>query len=298
MVRLCPENICNWCMKSLTVLVIGLLASCASAPPPEFVIYQQTFGEAREATTIVLSAFGPYERAARTPPKLETFNPDDARYIAGDAQPGLAEQIDRGFTALNTYNQVLARYAGGESIETIKPQIGVFAKQASLAANLVVPGASTAIAAGTKLLDEVAGAILAVSDRAEFARAVSENSPKILTFISAAREASSIMYATAYNEIGKQNDKAIKDALDADQVTQARQLQTETNRNRSNFRVLLARWVLLLDDLHEAVGALQIAVAEGQDSLLTAAQLDFWSNELRDRAESIKESAIAFRATL
>jgi hypothetical protein len=55
---------------------------------------------------------------------------------------------------------------------------------------------------------------------------------------------------------------------------------------------------LLLDETKGAVSALQTAVVEDANSAYTAAQLAFWAGELRERAESIRLSALAFRNVL
>jgi hypothetical protein len=122
-----------------------------------------------------LAVHAPFERAARKPEEGPEFDPDQARYMVDDAPTGITELIARGFSAIDGYNQVLLRYAAGESIETIRPQIDLFAQQASLAAGIVVPGAGPVVSTGAALLVEGAGAILSVSDRAEFRRSVEVN---------------------------------------------------------------------------------------------------------------------------
>lgn len=272
------------------ILAVTLLSGCASPPPPEFAIYRQSFAEATKATDDVLAVYAPFERAIRGPQDQSSFDPDLAAFMVDDALAGHAEQIDRGFAAIESYNTVLVRYVDGDSIETIKPQIGVFAKQATIAANMVVPGISAAIGPAADLLTEVAGALLAVADRAAFRDVVARNSDKIIAFIDAARDDTSLMYSAGHNQLNERISAAVR----AGRKDEARQLQQQ----QKDYRLLLARWVLLLDDLKEAVTALNTAVTTNRGSAFTAAELDFWATELRERAERIRFSAMAFAKTL
>ena len=232
----------------------------------------------------------PLNERSAGPRTESSFDPNLAAFMVDDALAGHAEQINRGFAAVESYNVVLVRYVDGDSIETIKPQIGLFAKQATIAANMVVPGISVAIGPAADLLTDVAGALLAVADRAAFRDAVARNSDKITAFIDAARDDTSLMYSAGRNQLNEQ----ISAALRAGRKDEVQQLQQQ----RTEYRLLLARWVLLLDDLKEAVTALHTAVTTDRGTAFTAAELDFWATELRERAERIRFSAMAFAKTL
>jgi len=255
------------------ILATAALSGCVSPPPPEFAIYQQSFTEAREATGTVLAVYSPYERLTRAPQDDTKFDPNDARFIVDDAPAGNAEVIDRGFAAIASYNGVLARYASGESIETIKPQIAVFAEQASLAANIALPGAGPAVKIGADVLTKVAGALLSAADRAAFRDVVRQNSEQVLAFVDELRAASTIMYSTGYVQIEKKYQDDIEAAMQAEQIDRARQLDAKGKAEQKEYRILLARWVLLLDELREAVSALITAVAEDRPATFTAVEL-------------------------
>ncbi|CAA0105640.1 Uncharacterised protein [Halioglobus japonicus] len=285
-----PRSRVNRNLCFAAIFLGALLSGCVSPPPPEFAIYQQSFEEASKATEDVLASYAPFERAIRGPLDDSSFDPNLAPFMVDDALAGHAQQIDRGFTAVESYNSVLVLYVNGDSIETIKPQIGLFVKQAETAANMVVPGSSAVIGSAVALLTQFAGALLAVEDRAAFRDVVARNSDKIIQFIHAARHDSSLMYSAGYNQMSEQRSAAARADRD-DEVRLLKEKQEE-------YRLLLARWVLLLDDLKDTVNALQTAVTTDREASFTAVELDFWATELRERAESVRFAAKVFTSNL
>lgn len=280
------RNYVNCKVYSMAILAGAVLSGCVSPPTTEFAIYQHSFAEASKATEDVLATYAPFERAIRGPQNESIFDPNLAAFMVDDELAGHAQQIDRGFTAVESYNAVLVRYVNGDSIETIKPQIGLFANQAATAANLVVPGVSLAIGPAADLLTQVAGALLTVADRAAFRDVVTRNSSKIIQFIDAARDDSAIMYSTGINQLSKQAAAAARQNLN----DEANLLLSK----KKEYRMLLARWVLLLDDLKHSVNVLQTAVTTDQEIAFTAVELDFWATELSERAEGIRFAAMVF----
>lgn len=269
--------------RILCFLVLTAVSGCVSPPPPEFAVYTAAFGQSREAAAAAIAIWEPIEKSQR-PAQEGVFNPDEAAYIADEGRAGNAALIERGFNAVTAYNEILARYAAGESVSTIKPDIDVLAANVgALAVTVGAPGAGAAVAASLTGLEALVRALLAVSDRAEFARAVKDNAGKVDVFLGEVRAFTSDMYqgaATYYLS-------RAQELLRAGRREEAAKMAANTD----TFRKMLASWVLTIDETRRALGALEDAVVSGEKGRIGLAQASYWVAELNRHAEAVKFSA-------
>lgn len=271
------------------LLAIILLAGCVSAPPPEFAVYTASFDQSKQAAAAVIEVWEPIEKASR-PAKENQFDPSEAAYIADEGRPAITLLIERGFAAVAEYNEILTRYAGGESATALKPatsalssNVGALAVTVGLSS--VVPGANAVIAG----LETLASALLAVSDRAEFQRAISQNSGKVDAFLAVTRDFTADMYRTANNfALNRQEDLLSDPGLTKDKKRSETQ---QINADLHNFRKMLASWVLTIDSTRESLRLLEAAVAKGQSETVSLAMVAFWTGEINRHAEAVKFAA-------
>jgi hypothetical protein len=282
--------------RAAWVLVI-FLGACATKPPQaEFSTYLAAFEEARAATGEILRTYAPIERAVRRPRPQESeddtdlpFDPDDASYWSALGRPGVSAQIDRGFSVVERYNAVLTSYVAGDSVEQLRPALSTLGTEVGLLGSVVgLPAVGAAFGPIVDAFQTFAGALLAVSDRAEFARVVEANTGIVRDFLSTLREITPEMYASARQQANARRIDFLRADREADAAAVTQDLKL--------FRQMLADWVLLLERTDRSIDALQSAVVSGQTSRLTAVDLAFWTSELRRHAEEVKFAARAIRS--
>lgn len=273
------------CLLTLSALVAAtlLLAACAAPPPPEFAQYTAAFQQSDNATKTVMAVWAPIEKAERQPDP-GVFNPDDAPYIADEGRPGNAALIERGFAAIAAYNEILSLYASGQSLSSLKPQTAEFATNVgALALTVGLPGVGAGFGAAVKGLEAVAQALLAVSDRAEFARSVADNAGKLDAFLVQVRAFTSDMHRAA--------DSYYADQAQALLAQNRREEAKQAQAKLGVFRKMLASWVLTIDATRASLAALEQAVAAQEEAGFSLAQLSYWTAELNRHAEEVKLSA-------
>jgi hypothetical protein len=265
--------------------VLPWLAACATPPPPEFALYQSAFAEADQATKEFVQVWAPIERQARAPKDQDTkFDPDQAAYYTENGRPGLTAQIERGFAAIALYNDVLARYAAGESVTQLRPALTSFAADGAALATLVgAASVAPVLAPAAAGVEALAGALLAAADRAAFQASLSTHAGAVSKFIDALREQTPIIFSSAVASLGRKETEALAAGRnsEADQLAQ----------DRARFRTMLADWVLLLEQLQRSTDALEQAVIHDQGRAMTAADLAYWTADIRRHTESVKLAA-------
>jgi hypothetical protein len=234
--------------RLLSMIFLLLVSGCGLPPPPEFVTYQAAFAEADAATTKVLDEYNRVEKAV-TQTDAFVLNPDQAALIVEGADAPNTALYRRGFAAVREYNIILARYAAGDSIAVLRPELD------RLKTSLGTIGGMLPFVPDLAKTDAVFGAFealtkigLAQSDAAEFERSVLEGAPIIIAFLKEVRNTTPDMY----------NDYVIAKSR-ISSVEGIRQSQQELKA----ARVMLASWVLLIDETSAAIERLQTAVAEG-----------------------------------
>jgi len=267
-------------------LTILFLASCASVPRPELSLYQAAYQQADVATKELVRTFAPMEKSVRKP-EDEAFRPEYAPYEADEGRPGISELIERGFTAVTQYNAVLLRYAEGETVDTLRPDLTTLSTEATLLTTVVgLPtGAGAAVKPVVDGLLTLTRALLAVSDRLSFARAVERNRGEVSAFLQALRDITPELWSTADSYFQRRQGPLLREGRDAEAAA--------IDRDKARFRKMLASWVLTLERTDGATKALETAVIEGSPRPLDAANLAFWAGEIRKHAESVKFAARA-----
>lgn len=267
-------------VRFLLIPAVALLAACADPPPPEFAVYTASFDKSREAARAIVGVFEPVERAIRAP-SPEAFDPDTAAYLVEGAPVGASAQIIRGFDAVADYNEILSTYAAGASIDAIRPQLTELAANARLLA-LTVAGPAAGPAAGSAAggvadaalqgVVAVGGALLAVSDRREFADVVTRRSGLIDRFLEEVRAATPVMYEIARARVNERKFALLTAGRDAEIAALDETLE--------QFRRALAVWVLTIDQTRGAVAALEDAVIRDLEAGLTLRAVAFWTGEI------------------
>lgn len=280
-------------------LLLILLSACAiRPPPPEFNAYLAAFEEADAATDDLVRTYAPIEKSVRKP-KPEageneialSFDPNNAPYWAASGVPRVSAQISRGFTVVERYNTVLIRYAEGESLQQIKPALSSFTTEVGLLGSVFgFPAAGAAVKPVLDGLQTFADALFAVADRAAFARTVEANTDVVREFLRTLRAITPEIYDSARQQTLARQGELVR----ADRGDEIAALTEDLLL----FRQMLADWILLLERTDESIAALQTAVITGQTGTLTAAELAFWTGELRRHAEEIKLAARAIGTAL
>jgi hypothetical protein len=269
----------------LAVPLLLVLAACTAPPPAEFAVYQSAFSEADEATKEFVQVWAPIERMARAPADQETrFDPSLAAYYVEGGRPGLTAEIERGFAAIAGYNDVLVRYAAGESAQQLRPALTSFAAEGTALAGLVgLTPVGAALGPAVTGVEALAGALLAAADREAFQAAVTAHAGTIGQFIDALREQTPLIYSTAASAFGRKETELLAAGREseADDVAQ----------ERARFRAMLASWVLLLEELKRSTAALEQAVIHDRGRAMTAADLAYWTADIRRHTESVKLAA-------
>ena len=266
-------------MKYLRFLAFLVLTSCTYVPPQEFILYQSAFNEAYEATNGLLDVYNGIEKKATNTDA--GFLPDEAALIAPNADAPITSLYRRGFHAIAQYNVILARYAAGESISALDPDLNAFQNSISrLGAALNVEPAAAASNSILGLAKTLAKISLADSDAAAFRESILNNSGPIKKFLESVRLQTTAMYTDAVNA--------------ADRRTAADALQSINDL--AIFRQSLASWVLLIDETLITLDALEHVIEQnsGQRAKITilaastdrlasyAEEIDFMLRQLGD----------------
>jgi hypothetical protein len=260
-----------------------MLWACATPPPEEFTVYQMAFAEADQATEEFVRTWSPLEKAARRPDTAE-FDPNFAGYYVDDAPTGLGALIERGFAAVARYNEVVVRYAAGESVGQLRPALSSFATDGAAIAGLVgLTPVGAALGPAVAGLESLAGALLAAADRAAFQAAVTRHAGTVSAFLVELRAQTPLIYSTARSEYGQRETRLLAEGRNAEADQTAADLQ--------RFRRMLASWVLLLDQLDRSVKALEQAVIRDKARPLVAADVAYWTSDIRRHAEAVKLAA-------
>lgn len=221
------------------------LSACAFAPPPEFTSYRDTFDRTVEATNAVLQVYGAIEKS-NAPTSLATFDPNSAgNYVEGADGP-FTGGIRQGFSAVQDYNLILARYASGESLGLLSDDID---RLNSSATSILTTAGLISNASGVDkivgVLKAVGNVALTASDAAEFRESVLRTHPKMEAFLKQLRIQSASMYAHYYAVRGKSANSS-----------------AAFQRDAKAFQAMLGSWVLLIDETLLTLTQLKVAIEQ------------------------------------
>ncbi len=226
------------------IFLLAFLAGCVTPGASAFQDYRVSYEAARTASTQVVEVYNQYDKANRRLRVSDaTFDPDLADVYSATALSPISTKITEGFAAATIYTEVLGRYLDNNTLSLQDDDIArLNAATTSVAtlANAQAIGAQVnALVSASKSLVNLS---LAQNDREEFIRSVRAGSQVVDDFLAVVRADTADMYRTARLATAASNGSTQK---------------------LSEFRVMLANWVLLIDQARGDLATLQVQVETG-----------------------------------
>ncbi|MEM9578794.1 MAG: hypothetical protein AAF999_17495 [Pseudomonadota bacterium] len=232
------------CIAVVPVFLLTFLAGCVTPGASAFRDYRASYEAARTASTQVVEVYNQYDKANRRLRISEaSFDPDLADVYSATALTPISIKITEGFSAATIYTEVLGRYLDNDTLSLQEDDIArlnaATTSVATLANAQAIGGQINALVNASKALVNLS---LAQSDRDEFIRSVRAGSQVVDDFLAAVRADTTDMYRTARLATAVSNGSTQK---------------------LSEFRVMLANWVLLIDQARGDLATLQAQVETG-----------------------------------
>lgn len=226
------------------VVSLFLLAACTVPGDNAFRDYRESYEAARLASVHVIEVYNEYDKVNRRLRTSDvTFDPNLADVYSATALTPISAKISEGFAAATVYTEVLARYLDNNTLSLQEDDIvtlnGAITSVASLINNETAGAQINAVIGATRSLVNLS---LARDDRDEFVRLVRENSRVVDEFLAVVRADTSDMYRSARLATAASNGSGEK---------------------LEEFRIMLANWVLLIDQTRADLAALQSQVEAG-----------------------------------
>ena len=227
-----------------SVLMMTALTACSIPGSDTFTAYEASYAAARTAGEEVVDVYNQYDKFNR---KRRTdnakFDPDFADVYVADAFSPISVKIKAGFAATTVFNEVLGRYATNNTLSLQQDNIDTLNASAGSVATLVgqpqIAGQISAVVSATTALANLS---LAAADRDAFVANVKANAGTVDDFLVILRDDTTAMFNDART---------------------ATVLGDGSFEKLEEFRVMLATWVLLIDQTRSDLAALQRAVEAG-----------------------------------
>jgi hypothetical protein len=226
------------------LFALSLLCACVTPGGEAFQDYRVSYEAARVASTEVVEVYNQYDKANR---RLRTsdrsFDPNLADVYSETALTPISIKITEGFAAATVYIEVLGRYFDNNTLSLQDDDVARLNSATASVANLAnapaIGAQINALIAASKALVNLS---LARDDREEFKRSVKQNSDIVDNFLATVRADTTDMYRTARLATAASNGSMQK---------------------LSDFRVMLAHWVLLIDQARADLATLVAQVETG-----------------------------------
>ena len=227
------------------IILLGIfLFGCALPPTQEFNSYVAAFDQAHAQTTEMLALYNDVEKAVDFQDEdSKRLSPDRAYLYVKAGEAPRTRALRRGFEVIHDHNVILARYVAGESVSVLSDDISALNSSATRLGDAVgaseMGGSVGLLLAAAKSLARVS---LSAGNTEEFRRSLNTTAPLIREFLSKAREQSETMYSEARTRA-------------RDRILEGEKSATVVER-REAFKVMVANWVLMIDETQEALGLL------------------------------------------
>lgn len=265
-------------MKRFAVVPIFLLtflSACVTPGADAFRDYRVSYEAARTASTQVVGVYNQYDKANR---RLRTsdanFDPNLADVYSSTALSPISTKITEGFAAATIYTEVLGRYLDNDTLSLQDDDVtrlnAATTSVATLANAQAIGAQVNALVNASKSLVNLS---LAQNDREEFIRSVRANTRVVDNFLAVVRADTADMYRTARLATAASGGSPQK---------------------LSEFRVMLANWVLLIDQARGDLATLQAQVESGTGSQTALSLLA----ESAERIERYSNDIAAARSAL
>lgn len=234
-----------------TFFLFSLLSACSIPGDSGFRDYRESYDAARLASEQVVEVYNQYDKVSRRLRTNDvTFDPDLADVYSDTALSPISAKIVEGFAAATTYTEVLARYLDNNTLALHDDDLErINAATTSVASLLKSDAAGAQINSVIGALSSLLNVSLAKNDRDEFIRSVSDNTKVVDDFLAVIRADTADMYRKARTATAASNGSVEK---------------------LKEFRVMLANWVLLIDQTRADLATLkeQVKAGTGQQTAL------------------------------
>lgn len=300
-------------------LFLLILSACVRPGAHEFIVYQSAFNEAYQVGQLVLDKLAVAERKAfdnsrkKIAPGNVYFDPGEARYLADNVDPPATASLRKSLDIVQVYTQTVSALATGESATAIAGRLTeIGTKAASVAVQITTPVSSGQQAVVDTLaqktlplraLEPVTTLGFGALTRAEFRRTVVAQAPTVDAIFgqiialtgNGAAPGSAVPIATDPRRACFENSQTsifcllIDDLIFASDGVGGRSAFTKDQITRiEGLQVLLANWVVLLENTRVALGQSVRAIetrqsrANSASILRTISEMDAATKGVRD----------------
>ncbi|NYZ15954.1 hypothetical protein HL658_25720 [Azospirillum sp. RWY-5-1] len=300
-------------IKSVLRVLIGCgaLAGCAGTQGvPQFQAYSRAFDEFQAVSNALYDRAAHYERRnklialctqARSefpPAGIEmrycrdgtytsrNFNADEAAYFVADVDPPHVAAQRQLLKIVASFNAALLAYAEGRALEPIQAELRKTAGEVELLVS-AVGGTAVPVGAALKALESAVGALVSASSREAFRQ--------ILLDQYAVVDKALVMVRDGAGADGSGGASLLFTVMTAD-LTRAiagdplKGAPERALREREDTRLVLSRWVILLDRVRRALRESRDVVAADATALDAAGGLAVTAGEIRASAEATRRA--------
>lgn len=250
----------NKSLKVVILFAVLLVAGCITrAGVAEYQLYKKTFDESTTVSTALIDRLVVAERSIGQLTSLKSdrlgvdrnFDPNDAIYFSDDGDPPLAAEYRRAIKTINSYNDIMLAYATGQGFDQVLAKALILSNETTALAGAVT-GSSIQLTTLNVIAGKLAKLAATERSRAVFQREFKETVPVLINLLDQMRDKTPIMFAT----LTFFTRAELADVVDGIERGDAAKLR----KQHAALRVLLSKWVVLLDRQKHALLATQNAI--------------------------------------